>query len=142
MSLQEQKKGDYMEKKELVSINKNNRALAKLLEDITQCQVKYEYFYKKSHWEKGYAGETGFLIENYRFGLISFLNNDELFYTVYCGNLHLGVKEFRILTIDEVRKDIEEKHSLHKYSKNILYLKMMMDAYFDKKTEKKAKVKL
>ena len=131
-----------MNKKELVNINKKNRALAKLLEDITQCQVNYDYHYERAHWVHGYDGEPGFLAEERRSGnLCIYTNTGDFIYRIY-GADNGYQKNFRNFTFDEIYKEITEEHKLYPNSKGTLYVKMMLDAYLEKKTEKKAKVKV
>lgn len=134
-----------MNKQELVNINKKNRALAKFLKDITQCEVEYSYHYEKAHWVNGYDGEPGFQVEDHRSGRLYILANDPTniitLCSLYCAN-NAHQKDFRVFTLDEVYNYVKEQHELFPNSNNKLYIKMMMDAYFDKKAEKKAKVKV
>ena len=131
-----------MNKQELVNINKKNRALAKLLKDITQCDVEYSYHYEKAHWVNGYDGEPGFAVEANRSGTIKIYTPQGNFvYRVYGADSGYQ-KNFRAFSFDEIYKEITEEHKLYPNSKNTLYVKMMLDAYFDKKTEKKVKVKV
>ena len=134
-----------MNKTEIGNINKKNKALAKLLEEMTQCRVEYVYHYEKGHWVNGYDGEPGFQAQDHRSGRIYILSNDPnritTIYSVYCAtNSHQN--DFRAFTFEEIYNEIKEDLELFPNSNNKLYIKMMMDAYFDKKIEKKAKVKL
>ncbi|MDD2820474.1 MAG: hypothetical protein PHW29_04350 [Flavobacterium sp.] len=134
-----------MNKTEITNINKKNKALVKLLKEITQCEVEYNYHYEKGHWVNGYDGEPGFQVEDHRSGRLYIVANDQENIITLCslyGANNSHQKDFRIFTIDEVYNYVKEQLELFPNSKHKLYIKMMFDNYFDKKTEKKAKVKV
>jgi len=133
-----------MTKTEIANINKKNRELAKLIEQITQCHAEYNYRYEKGHWVNGYDGEPGFQVEDHRSGRLYVIVNEKhiiVLCSLYGANNN-HQKDFRVFTIDEVYNYVKEQYELFPNSKHKLYIKMMFDNYFDKKTEKKAKVKV